>query len=72
MGILPRVWGLGFWVWLSVLGLGFRDFVQGFVFRVLGFRLGFWVECLGILPRVWGLGFWVWLSVLGLGFRDFV
>ena len=35
--------GLGFRVWLSVFGLGFRDFVKGFGFRVLGFGVWFWV-----------------------------
>ena len=33
-------WGLGFWVWLNVLGLAFRDFVYGFGFRVLDLVLG--------------------------------
>ena len=55
--------GLGFRVWLSVLGFGilFRvldlgcwDLAYGFGFRVFGVGLGFWV---------WG--FWSWLRVLG-------
>ena len=42
-GIWPRVWGLGFRVLLSVLGLGFWDLAKVFGFRVSGFGLGFWV-----------------------------
>ena len=48
--------GLGFRVWLSVLGLGFWDLAQGFALRVLGFGVGFWVRGFGIWPRAWGLG----------------
>ena len=53
------VWGLGFRVWPSVLGLGFWDVTQGFEFRVLGFCSGF---------RVFGSGVGFWDSAWGLGF----
>ena len=42
-GIWPRVWGLGFRVLPSVLGLGLWDLAKVFGFRVSGFGLGFWV-----------------------------
>ena len=49
--------GLGFLIWLTVLGLEFWDLAKGLGFRVLGFALGFWV-----------LGLVLWDLALGVGF----